>query len=410
MVDPAVASILDKALNGGELDVAQGERLFIAAGEDLRAIIAAADDLRRRKVGERVTYVVNRNINFTNVCVKRCGFCAFSRGHRAEEGYFLPVEEVVRRAQEAWDLGATEVCVQAGLPPRMKGSFYIDLCRAIKTAVPDIHVHGFSPEEVLYGSECSGWSVNDYLAALKDAGVGSLPGTSAEILNDRVRNLISPGRISTAEWIRVISTAHRLGIPTTSTIMFGHIETARDCAEHICLLREIQKETGGITEFVPLNFIHTEAPMFRKSLVPGIRPGASPDEVLRMCAVSRIMLNGWIDHIQASWVKQGARLVQASLDAGADDLGGTLMNESISTAAGAPHGQFLRPIDLRALIFEMGRLPAERSTTYRVRRLFDSEPEQPDMLDLVEPAGARFGSYTSLMSSERFRFRKASLA
>ena len=409
MVDPAVASILDKALSGGELDVGQGERLFIAAGEDLRAIIAAADDLRRRKVGERVTYVVNRNINFTNVCVKRCGFCAFSRGHRAEEGYFLPVEEVVRRAQEAWDLGATEVCVQAGLPPRMKGSFYIDLCRAIKTAVPDIHVHGFSPEEVLYGSECSGWSVNDYLAALKDAGVGSLPGTSAEILNDRVRNLISPGRISTAEWIRVISTAHRLGIPTTSTIMFGHIETARDCAEHICLLREIQKETGGITEFVPLNFIHTEAPMFRKSLVPGIRPGASPDEVLRMYAVSRIMLNGWIDHIQASWVKQGARLVQASLDAGADDLGGTLMNESISTAAGAPHGQFLRPIDLRALIFEMGRVPAERSTTYRVRRLFDSEPEQPDMLDLVEPAGARFGSYTSLMSSERFRFRKASL-
>jgi len=410
MVDPAVASILDKALSGGELDVAQGERLFIAAGEDLRAIIAAADDLRRRKVGERVTYVVNRNINFTNVCVKRCGFCAFSRGHRAEEGYFLPVEEVVRRAQEAWDLGATEVCVQAGLPPRMKGSFYIDLCRAIKTAVPEIHVHGFSPEEVLYGSECSGWSVNDYLAALKDAGVGSLPGTSAEILNDRVRNLISPGRISTAEWIRVIATAHRLGIPTTSTIMFGHIETARDCAEHICLLREIQKETGGITEFVPLNFIHTEAPMFRKSLVPGIRPGASPDEVLRMCAVSRIMLNGWIDHIQASWVKQGARLVQASLDAGADDLGGTLMNESISTAAGAPHGQFLRPIDLRALIFEMGRVPAERSTTYRVRRLFLSEPEQPDMLDLVEPAGARFGSYTSLMSSERFRFRKASLA
>jgi len=410
MVDPAVASILDKALSGGELDVAQGERLFIAAGEDLRAIIAAADDLRRRKVGERVTYVVNRNINFTNVCVKRCGFCAFSRGHRAEEGYFLPVEEVVRRAQEAWDLGATEVCVQAGLPPRMKGSFYIDLCRAIKTAVPDIHVHGFSPEEVLYGSECSGWSVNDYLAALKDAGVGSLPGTSAEILNDRVRNLISPGRISTAEWIRVIATAHRLGIPTTSTIMFGHIETARDCAEHICLLREIQKETGGITEFVPLNFIHTEAPMFRKSLVPGIRPGASPDEVLRMYAVSRIMLNGWIDHIQASWVKQGARLVQASLDAGADDLGGTLMNESISTAAGAPHGQFLRPIDLRALIFEMGRVPVERSTTYRVRRLFESEPEQPDMLDLVEPAGARFGSYTSLISSERFRFRKASLA
>ena len=404
MVDPAVASILDKALAGGEIGVAEGERLFDASGEDLRAVIAAADHLRKRKIGDRVTYVVNRNINFTNVCVKRCGFCAFSRGHRAEEGYFLPAEEVIRRAQEAWDLGATEVCVQAGLPPRMKGLFYIDLCRAIKAAVPAIHVHGFSPEEVLYGAERSGWSVDDYLAGLKDAGVGSLPGTSAEILNDRVRNVISPGRISTTDWIRVISTAHRLGIPTTSTIMFGHVETARDCAEHISLLREIQKQTGGITEFVPLNFIHSEAPMFRKSLVPGIRAGATPEDVLRMCAVSRIMLNGWIDHIQASWVKQGPGLAQDCLNAGADDLGGTLINESISTAAGASYGQFMRPRDFRALIFEAGRIPAERSTTYRLLRTFEREPEQPDRLDLIEPAEAPFGSYTSLISSGKFRF------
>ncbi len=283
----------------------EGERLFTVTGANLRATLAAADHLRRERLGERVTYVVNRNINFTNVCVKRCGFCAFSRGHRAEEGYFLPVEEVVRRAKEAWDLGATEVCVQAGLPPRMKGSFYIDLCRAIKAAVPGIHVHGFSPEEVLYGAERSGWSVQDYLSALKEAGVGSLPGTSAEILIDRVRDLISPGRISTADWIRVISTAHRLGIPTTCTIMFGHIETARDCAEHIHLIREIQKETGGFTEFVPLSFIHADAPMFQKSLVPGIRPGATSEEVLRMYAVSRLMLHGRIDHVQSSWVKQG---------------------------------------------------------------------------------------------------------
>jgi len=355
--DVAVASILEKSLSGRELDVQEGERLFMATGADLRATLAAADHLRRQRLGERVTYVVNRNINFTNVCVKRCGFCAFSRGHRAEEGYFLPLEEVVRRAKEGWELGATEVCVQAGLPPRMKGSLYIDLCRAIKADVPGIHVHGFSPEEVLYGAQLSGWSVQDYLSALKDAGVGSLPGTSAEILNDRVRDLISPGRISTADWIRVIGTAHRLGIPTTCTIMFGHIETARDCAEHIHLLREMQKETGGFTEFVPLSFIHTEAPMFQKSLVPGIRPGATSDEILRMYAVSRLMLNGWIDHVQASWVKQGPRLAQACLDAGADDLGGTLMNESISTAAGASHGHFLRPADIRALIFEAGRLP-----------------------------------------------------
>jgi len=408
--DRAIASILEKALGGGEVDVLEGERLFTATGANLRATLAAADHLRRQKLGERVTYVVNRNVNFTNVCVKRCGFCAFSRGHRAEEGYFLPVEEVVRRAKEAWDLGATEVCVQAGLPPRMKGSFYIDLCRAIKAEVPGIHVHGFSPEEVLYGAERSGWSVQDYLSALKEAGVGSLPGTSAEILDDRIRNLISPGRISTADWIRVISTAHRLGIPTTCTIMFGHIETARDCAEHIHLIRKIQKETGGFTEFVPLSFIHTEAPMFQKSLVPGIRSGATSDEVLLMCAVSRLMLNGWIDHIQTSWVKQGTRLAQACLDAGADDLGGTLMNESISTAAGTPHGHFLRPADIRALIFELGRLPVERSTTYQVRRVFEREPEQPDALDLVESTGTRFGSYPNLISSDEFRYRKASLA
>lgn len=408
--DGAVASILEKALRGDELDVQEGERLFTVTGANLRATLTAADHLRHQESGERVTYVVNRNINFTNVCVKRCGFCAFSRGHRAEEGYFLPVEEVVRRAKEAWDLGATEVCVQAGLPPRMRGSLYIDLCRAIKAEVPGIHVHGFSPEEVLYGAERSGWSVQDYLSALKDAGVGSLPGTSAEILNDRVRDLISPGRISTADWIRVISTAHRLGIPTTCTIMFGHIETARDCAEHIHVIREIQKETGGFTEFVPLSFIHTEAPMFQKSLVPGIRPGATSEEVLRMYAVSRLMLHRRIDHVQASWVKQGTRLAQACLNAGADDLGGTLMNESISTAAGAPHGHFLRPADIRALIFEAGRLPVERSTTYQIRRVFEQEPEQPDELDLVESADTRFGSYPSMISSDEFRYRKASQA
>ena len=285
------AGILERALPGIEVSVDEGERLFAATGGELRATILAADHLRRETLGERVTYVVNRNINFTNVCVKRCGFCAFSRGHRAEEGYFLPPEEVVRRALEAWDLGATEVCVQAGLPPRMKGSFYIDLCRAIKSAVPGIHVHGFSPEEVLYGAELSGWSVEDYLAALKDAGVGSLPGTSAEILNDRIRNLISPGRISTADWIRVIRGAHGLGIPTSSTVMYGHVESGRDLAEHIVLLRDIQKETGGFTEFVPLELHSYEAPMYRKGLIPGIRAGATPDEVLRMYAVARIMLH-----------------------------------------------------------------------------------------------------------------------
>ncbi|HWC00452.1 MAG TPA: hypothetical protein VG672_27285, partial [Bryobacteraceae bacterium] len=232
--------------------------------------------------------------------------------------------------------------------------------------------------------------------------------TSAEILDDSVRDRISPGRITTAQWIEVIRTAHRLGIRTTSTIMYGHLETPRQVAAHLALLRDIQKETGGFTEFVPLSFIHTEAPMFLKSLVPGIRPGATGEEVLRMYAVSRLMLHGWIDHIQARWVKQGVELARTCLDAGADDLGGTLMNESISTSAGAAHGQFLRPAEMRAIIRSTGRVPAERSTLYQTRRVFEQEPEQPDPLDRIESGDARFGSYQELVASDRFRYKAVS--
>jgi 7,8-didemethyl-8-hydroxy-5-deazariboflavin synthase CofH subunit len=351
--------------------------------------------------------LVNRNINFTNICVKRCGFCAFSRGHRAGEGYYLPMEEVVRRATEAWNLGATEVCVQAGLPPRMKGSLYIDICRAIRAALPEIHIHGFSPEEVLYGAERSGCSVEEYLIGLKEAGVGSLPGTSAEILDDRVRDLISPGRITTENWKKVIRTAHSLGIPTTSTIMYGHLETARDCSAHIALIRDLQKETGGFTEFVPLSFIHSEAPMYQKSLVPGLRAGATREEILLMYAVSRIMLHGRIHHIQASWVKQGIEMAKACLNAGADDLGGTLMNESISTAAGAEHGHFMRPVDLRRAVRETGRIPVERSTTYRTLRVMETEPARTEPLDAATVDGHQFGSYHGLIASGEFRFQQA---
>ncbi|MBV6432236.1 MAG: FO synthase [Bryobacteraceae bacterium] len=404
---PAIAAILDKALTGGEVSATEGELLLTVAGNELAALMAVADHLRFEKPGDRVTYVVNRNINFTNVCVKRCGFCAFSRGHRAGEGYFLPTEEVVRRAREAWELGATEVCVQAGLPPRMKGSLYIDLCRAIKEEAPEIHIHGFSPEEVKYGSGLCGRSVEYYLAALRDAGVGSLPGTSAEILDDRIRNIISPGRISTAEWIHVITSAHRLGIPTSSTILYGHIESAGDIARHISLLRDIQKQTGGFTEFVPLSFIHAEAPMYRKGFVPGIRAGATEDEVLRMYAVARVMLHGVIDHVQASWVKQGVPMARRCLGSGADDLGGTLLNESISTAAGAAHGHFLRPAEMRHIIRSAGRVPVQRSTTYKLLREFEREPDAPEPLDAVA-SEERFGSYASLISSDEFRFvRKA---
>ena len=393
--------ILDKAAAGHELAAEDGAVLFGAEGESLDRLVALADDLRRRRAGDRVTYVVNRNINFTNVCVKRCGFCAFSRGHRAEEGYFLPREEVLRRVRQAWELGATEVCIQAGLPPRIDGSFYIDLCAAIKREVPAIHVHAFSPEEILYGATLSGRTIEDYLAALKDVGLGSLPGTSAEILDDRVRDIISPGRIAVRYWIRIIRAAHKLGIPTTVTIMFGHIETALDRARHLDLVRGIQKETGGFTEFVPLSFIAAEAPMVRKSLVPGVRTEVTGEDVLRMYAIARLMLDPWIPNLQAAWVKQGPGLAQACLAAGANDFGGTLMNESISTSAGAPHGQFLEPAQIRSWIRAAGRIPVERSTTYKTLRVFEDEPAAPE-----RPwSEATFGSYASLIASPEFRFR-----
>ena len=397
-----IEAVLDKALEGRELSAQDGALLFSAEGDDqLHRLISAADELRRRRVGERVGYVINRNVNFTNVCVKRCGFCAFSRGHRAEQGYFLPTDEILRRVREARDLGATEVCIQAGLPPRVDGSFYINLCAAIKQEFPEIHVHAFSPEEILYGATLSDRSIEDYLMALKDVGLGSMPGTSAEILDDRVREIISPGRISTLDWITVIRTAHKLGIPTTSTIMYGHIESALDRARHLELLRGIQMDTGGITEFVPLSFIAAEAPMVKKSLVAGVRSEVTREDVLRMYAVARLMLGAWIPNIQAAWVKQGARLAQECLEAGANDFGGTLMNESISTSAGAQHGQFLHPAEMRTWIREAERIPVQRSTTYQTLRVFDQEPSEP------EPswAGDRFGSYATLIASPEFRFR-----
>jgi 7,8-didemethyl-8-hydroxy-5-deazariboflavin synthase CofH subunit len=396
-----IESVLDKALEGRELSAEDGEALFSAEGENLSRLLAAADDLRRRRAGDHVAYVINRNVNFTNICVKRCGFCAFSRGHRAEQGYFLPTEEILRRVREAWDLGATEVCLQAGLPPRIDGSFYVDLCAAIKKEVPEIHVHAFSPEEVLYGATLSKRSIKDYLMALKDVGLGSLPGTSAEILDDRVRDVISPGRISTHDWIEVISTAHKLGIPTTSTIMYGHVETPLDRARHLVLLRSIQMETGGITEFVPLSFISAEAPMVKKSLVPGVRTAVMREDILRMYAIARLMLDPWIQNIQATWVKQGPQLAQECLNAGANDFGGTLMNESISTSAGAPHGQFLHPVEIRSWIRGAGRVPVQRSTTYDTVRVFENEPVEPEASWDQE----RFGSYPQLIASPEFRFR-----
>jgi 7,8-didemethyl-8-hydroxy-5-deazariboflavin synthase CofH subunit len=405
MTSPRTAAILDRALSDQDLSIDEAAALFDAQGSDLLAMIAAADHLRARTVGDVVTYVINRNINFTNVCVKACGFCAFSRGHLAEQGYFLPNEEIIRRAREAYELGATEVCVQAGLAPGMDGWQYVNLCRALKAALPELHIHGFSPEEVLYGSTLAGVTIRDYLAALKDAGVGSLPGTSAEVLIDEIRHQVSPGRIGTAQWIELIQTAHELGIPTTSTIMYGHVEGSRDKAIHLDILRQIQRRTHGITEFVPLSFIYEEAPMFHRKPPAGLRRGASGAEVMKMYAVSRLMLNKDIPNLQVSWVKEGPKLSQIALLAGANDFGGTLINESISTAAGAAYGQLMKPSQFRDLIRDMGRIPAERSTTYRKVRVFESESEHRDLLDEVNDPAQRFGSYQNLIHLKEYRFK-----
>ena len=403
--DPLIASIIDRSLSGYDPSVEDGTQLFDCSGLEMSLLVLVADELRRRTVGDAVTYVVNRNINFTNVCIKRCGFCAFSRGYREEEGYYLPVEEVVRRAKQAYDLGATEVCIQAGLPPKMEGDLYVKICKAIKKEVPDIHIHGFSPEEVLYGSVRSSTSIREYLKMLKEAGAGSLPGTSAEILDDEVRDKISPGRITTKQWVEVITNAHELGIPTTSTIMYGHVESKFHRAKHIALLRGIQMKTRGITEFVPLSFMYWESPMYKRNLVQGVSRGASGADVIKMYAVSRLMLNNHIKNIQVSWVKESPKFAQHCLDAGANDFGGTLINESISTAAGASYGQIVRPTEFRTLIGELGRIPAERSTTYKILKRFDPGVEEAHPLDTLDYSEEKFGSYKNLIKLDSYRFK-----
>jgi len=410
-VSREVRDILERALEDDELSVADGITLSDARGTDLHALCLVADELRRRQVGDSVTYVVNRNINFTNVCIKNCKFCAFARTVRSEQGYFLPHQEIARRVRQAWEMGATEVCLQAGLSPNLGGDSYIELCRTVKEAAPDIHIHAFSPEEVKFGASLKRVSFSEYLAELKDAGLGSLPGTSAEILDDRLRKTISPTRITTREWIEVVTSAHRLGIPTTSTMMFGHVESIENRMRHMDLLRQVQRETGGITEFVPLSFVHEEAPLFVKSEVSGVRPGPTGDEVIRLYAIARLMLGRDIPNLQASWVKEGLRTAQLLLSCGVNDLGGTLMNESISTAAGARHGQLMTPATLRRAIRDAGRKPAERDTAYRVIRVFgetsDQDPREP--LDAVIDSDAVFGSYDALTRDPRFHYEPRGL-
>jgi FO synthase len=366
--------ILLAAASGAELTFEQCLVLATAEGAGHQALVVAADQLRRDTVGDTITYVVNRNINFTNVCFVGCSFCGFGRGPGASDAYSLSFEEVVRRAREAWERGATEVCIQGGLPRDLDGFFYRDLLRAVKHAIPGMHVHAFSPMEIDYGVAKTGMPLREYLQMMKDEGLGSIPGTAAEILDDRVRQELSPNKLPAARWVEIITTAHELGIPTTSTMMYGHVEDPADWVRHILLLRAIQKRTGGFTEFVPLGFIHENTRLYRHG---GARPGAKQEEHLRVHALARVLLHGAIKNLQVSWVKLGFETSLACLQAGANDFSGTLMEESISKAAGATFGEYVPPDEFRSRIRSIGRVPAERTTTYKIRRLFDNPEQDP---------------------------------
>jgi 5-amino-6-(D-ribitylamino)uracil---L-tyrosine 4-hydroxyphenyl transferase len=374
----AVARVLEKALAGNDLNFDEGVVLSRVEGDDLVALVKVADEIRKRAVGDQVTYVINRNINFTNLCIVGCPFCAFNCAPDSPDAYFLSTESVVAISVEAVERGATEVCIQGGLPRELDGNYYVDLLRSIKARLPELHIHAFSPMEITYGAEKTGMPLPDYLQMLREAGLGSIPGTAAEILDDELRQEICPHKINVRQWINVIRTAHALGIPTTSTMMYGHIELPDHWVRHLLLLREIQKDTGGFTEFVPLGFIHSQTRLFQSGHA---REGSSFREDLVVHALARLLLDRYIPNIQVSWVKLGFRGALACLEAGANDFSGTLMDESISKSAGAHFGEYVSPGEIRAIIRTIGRTPAERSTTYQIRKVFE-EPNDEERLPL----------------------------
>ena len=366
MADTAVGAALAKVREDVELDEEDATALLSARGAALDAVLRAADALRREVCGDTVTYVVTRNVNYTNVCYFRCGFCAFSKGKLARNlrgaPYLVPVDEIARRAEEAWDRGAVEICLQGGIHPAFTGDTYVEICEAVKRVVPGIHVHAFSALEIWQGAATLGLPLADYLVRLRDAGLGSLPGTAAEILDDEVRRVLCPDKVTTGQWLHVHETAHKLGLASTTTIMFGHVDGPRSWARHLLRLRDQQRRSGGFTELVPLPFVHMEAPIYLRGRA---RPGPTFREALLVHAVGRLSLHPWITNVQASWVKLGPEGARAALAAGCNDLGGTLMNESISRAAGSEHGQELTPEQMEALIRSAGRVPRQRTTLYR---------------------------------------------
>ena len=366
----ALETVLE-AEDGGAISLDQRRLLAYAEGDDLLGVLCAADRLRQLLAGDVVTYVINRNINFTNVCFVGCKFCAFSRGPRDADAYFLSLEEVARRTLEARERGATEVCIQGGLPHGLPRFYYRDILRAVKAAVPDMHTHAFSPMEIVYGVELTGMPLREYLLMLKDAGLDTLPGTAAEILDDNVRFVLSRNKLRTEQWREVIRTAHQCGIRTTSTLMYGHIERPDHWLAQLQMLRDIQSETGGFTEFVPLGFVHRNTLLYQQRIA---RPGPTLEEHLKIHALARLLLAGSIGNVQVSWVKLDRAAAQLCLRAGANDYGGTLMEENISRLAGATSGQYLSPEELRERIREAGRIPAERNTTYTRLRFPESGP------------------------------------
>ena len=364
-VSHEIKKILDKSIHGFDLDHDEITKLFHTRGDDYHLVLNHADRLRQKINGDEVTYVITRNINYTNICKYSCHFCAFSKGKTKEnlrgKPYLINNDEVADRALEAWSKGAHEVCLQGGIHPHYDGYTYIDICKAIKERVPEIHIHAFSPLEVTHGASSLGLPIDEYLQKLKEAGLSTMPGTAAEILDDAVRENICPDKLTSEEWINVIKTAHRVGIKTTSTIMFGHTEQPADWSTHLIKLRDLQKETGGITEFIPLPYVSMESPMYKRG---NSRPGPTFNEVLLMHAVSRIALNPHIKNIQASWVKLGKEGALSCLNAGVNDMGGTLMNESISRAAGSIHGQEFEATRMEEFIRNSERRPQLRNTTY----------------------------------------------
>lgn len=365
--------VIEKSLSGVEIDIKDAVTLFNAKGKEIETLYKLANQLRYQANGDHVSFVINRNINFTNICHIGCSFCGFAKNIKDKNANWYSLEEIVKKASDAWIRGATEVCIQGGLHPKMDGSYYREIILSIKKKLPNMHIHAFSPFEIWYGSAKTKLSIVDFLSDLKECGLGSMPGTAAEILDTEIRYRLTKNKLSAEKWIEIIKAAHKIGIPTTSTIMYGHLDNPKHWANHLSIIREIQKETGGFTEFVPLGFVHSNSPLFINDKEKSVRPGPSHDEVYKMHSVARIMFFGLINNIQASWPKLGPEIVQKTLALGVNDLGGTLMNESISRSAGATYGEEITANEMARIIKAANKIPVQRNTIYNFIKTFERD-------------------------------------